>query len=223
MMPTPFSSGFDHNASAISSLQAIQCYVRNFLAKPNPNLGRKGPTCPFVPTSLKFDSIYLGQITKKQAQSVSEIQAIVKSMIPTFLAIEPSSGPKAPFKAIILVFPDVGDYDASEYIDGVQRRLKPYFVNEGLMLGEFHKHNNASGLRNPSFFPLRTPVPCLAIRHMVPSDIVFLNSKEFSPQQRLNMVEKYLEKFADKEDSKDAQAAKDAIEALRKEIHSVAI
>ena len=34
------------------------CYIREFLAKPHPLLGRSGPTCPFVPTALRLDSIY---------------------------------------------------------------------------------------------------------------------------------------------------------------------
>jgi hypothetical protein len=49
----------------------------------------------------------------------------------------------------------------------VQTSCKPYYVQRGLMLGEFHLRNNSPGLRNESFFPLRTPVPCLAVRHMV--------------------------------------------------------
>ena len=37
--------------------------------------------------------------------------------------------------------------------------------------------NNNSGLRNPNFYPLRTPYPCLAIRHMVSTDIAFMTPK----------------------------------------------
>lgn len=219
----------------LDALQNTQCYVRNFLAKPNKLLGRKGPTCPFVPKSLKLDSIYLAQISRDQASTTHEIETVVKAMIKTFLSIEPTTGPQAPFKAIILVFPDIKDYEASEYIDEVQRRLKPHFVKEGLMLGEFHKHNNASGLRNPSFYPLRTPTPCLAIRHMVPSDIVFLNSIQYSAQQRMEMIQRYIDKFtstasaaagtsttraaaAPADESKELTAAKEAIEAIKQEI-----
>ena len=46
------------------------------------------------------------------------------------------------------------------------------------MLGEFHLLNNASGLHNPEFFPLRTVCTALAIRHMVPSDLVFLSGEQ---------------------------------------------
>ena len=59
-------------------------------------------------------------------------------------------------------------------IDEVQQELKGKFIEKGLMIGEFHKANNSSGLRNPNFYPLRTPYPCLAIRYMVASDIAFM-------------------------------------------------
>ena len=59
-----------------------------------------------------------------------------------------------------------------------QAALKEEFVSRGLMLGEFHLLNNASGLHNPEFFPLRTVCPAMAIRHMVPSDFVFLSGEQ---------------------------------------------
>ena len=56
-----------------------------------------------------------------------------------------------------------------------------------LYTGEFHKYNNTSGLRNAEFYPLRTPTPCIAIRHMVPTDLAFMaldkyvNTQEHPP------------------------------------------
>ncbi len=42
------------------------------------------------------------------------------------------------------------------------------------MLGQFHISSRVPALHSSSFFPLRTPYPSLAIRHMVPSDLPFL-------------------------------------------------
>ncbi len=60
------------------------------------------------------------------------------------------------------------------YVDEAQLLLKPEFVAKGLMIGEFHRSNNTPALHNAHFFPLRTPYPSLAIRHMVPSDLPFV-------------------------------------------------
>ena len=126
-------------------------------------------------------------------------------MIERFKHLEPTTGPKAQYKAIILIFPFISLEEAPEMIDGLQKKLKPLFVSEGLMVGEFHKLNNACGLHNDSFFPLRTPTPCLAIRNMVPSDIVFLNGAEFSADTRRRMISRYLEKFGDSSSKNDEQ------------------
>lgn len=179
----------------IAALQDTLCYVREFLAKPNPHLGRKGPTCPFVPKCLKQDSIYMTHISNEVAASVEDMETILNELIQIFIQLEPKSGPLMSYKAIILIFPQLALKDAPEMIDNLQKRLKPKFVAEGLMLGEFHLNNNAPGLHNESFFPLRTPYPSLAIRYMVPSDIVFLNPLEIEPCIRKTMIETFLKKF----------------------------
>jgi len=182
----------------LAALQSTLCYVREFLAKPNPNLGRKGPTCPFVPKSLQLDSIYMSVLGKERVGTITDLDRLLLSAMETFKQLEPSSGPKASYKAIILIFPDLEPSEVPAMIDGTQKRLKPVFVEEGLMLGEFHLRNNATGLHNDHFYPLRTPYPCLAIRHMVPSDIVFLNPVEFPAEVRARMISTYVNKFGDK-------------------------
>jgi len=43
------------------------------------------------------------------------------------------------------------------------------------MIGEFHNGPpDKGGLWNPAFRPLRSPVPMLVVRHMVPTDYPFL-------------------------------------------------
>lgn len=189
----------------LQCLEKIQCYVREFLAKPNPNLGRKGPTCPFVPSALKMDLIYLAWVPRELSGSLESVKAVVLSMLERFKLTQPTSGARQQYKTIIMVFRHISVADAPRLIDSLQKEMKPVFVEEGLMLGEFHMANNACGLHNSSFFPLRTPYPCLAIRTMVPSDIVFLNDKDVSLAGRKAMVAKFLEKFGDVASS-DAQS-----------------
>ena len=76
------------------------------------------------------------------------------------------------------MFPGISDADAPAFIDAVQARLKPQFVADGLMLGQFHALNNEPGLHNQEFRPLRSPIPLLAIRFMVDSDLPFLTESQ---------------------------------------------
>ena len=82
------------------------------------------------------------------------------------------------------------------------------------MVGEFHSTNNASGLRNPDFFPLRTPYPCLAIRYMVPGDFVFMTLDDYEPSLRLKLLKCFLDVFGNEDKPQVEEAKKRYAEML---------
>ncbi|MBW4560437.1 MAG: hypothetical protein KME32_04620 [Mojavia pulchra JT2-VF2] len=177
-------------------LVEIWQWMKTFLARPHPDLGRPGPVCPFVPKALKLNYIRL-KVIRINNLVHKQIQDIVLAYRDTFLALEPRETEDALNKAIILIFPDVKHEDAPSIIDSVQKQLKLLFVESGLMLGEFHKRNETPGLHNLNFRPLRSPIPILAIRFMVESDLPFLQSAD-DPSLRVKYLEAYLKRF-DKE------------------------
>ena len=191
-----------------NEFQTILCYVREFLAKPHPAVGRGGPVCPFVPTSLKKNCLYfsivrtsalLGDaIPSETSKLVKKLLAqLLTDFIAVFEGLEPKKGPVRQFKAVVLIFPDVKSAQAHEIIDEVQKQVKTQFVEKGLMVGEFHAGNNSSGLRNENFFPLRTPYPCLAIRYMVPGDIAFMTLDNYPVVMRKKLLKGFLDVFAE--------------------------
>jgi hypothetical protein len=74
-------------------------------------------------------------------------------------------------------------------IEQLQRDLKPEFVPQGLMIGEFHPACSTGGIWNPDFKPMRAPRPLLAIRVMMPSDLPFLVS-------HASYLETYLDRYS---------------------------
>jgi hypothetical protein len=75
--------------------------------------------------------------------------------------------------------------------------------------------NNTSGLRNKNFYPLRTPFPSLAIRHMVSSDIAFMSPEDVSNNDKIHFLKGYVKRFEnDKYRSKEIGDAKLLIEKL---------
>ncbi len=170
-------------------------WIRNFLTKPHQDLGRSGKVCPYIPYSLKADTIQLAVI-RSSTPSKHYMEEIVKGYKDIFLQIEPTAGEASIYKVILLLFPDVNIDDTPTVIDDVQKKLKPLFVEAGLMLGEFHMCNQSQGLHNPNFRPLRSPIPMLAIRFMVESDLPFLNLSNDEPQLRIKYLEAYLNRFA---------------------------
>jgi hypothetical protein len=169
-------------------------WCENFLGKPSGLVGRSGNVCPFVPeamirASLRFATVAL---RKRGAQAVAEIEEMIDACREHFLAREQRVGKIDIFGAMVVIFPDVTREEAPMVIDPPQRELKPSFVQEGLMLGEFHPFCPTPGLRNRYFCPLRSPVPLLAIRHMVESDVDFLIAPNDPALTRAKSLKAYL-------------------------------
>ncbi|QMS87129.1 hypothetical protein HUN01_05880 [Nostoc edaphicum CCNP1411] len=174
----------------------IMDWVKNFLGRPHPSLGRTGAVCPFVPLSLKSNTIRLAVIRTKDLYS-EQLEDVVGRYRDIFLEMDIKEQELAINKAFLLIFPDVHIEDATKLIDSVQQKLKPLFVESGLMIGEFHKRNDSPGLHNPNFRPLRSPIPLLAIRFMVEADLPFLQSPT-DPRLRIRYLEAYLKRFGNK-------------------------
>jgi hypothetical protein len=168
-------------------------WVRRFLAKPNPDLGRAGPVCPFTPMALELDTIWMTEV-RESTPDPSAIQDVIEQCRQVFMETEPREGPLAINKVIMVVFSGMSEADAP-WIDAMQARLKPGFVEVGLMLGEFHARNETPGLRNEAFRPLRSPIPMLVIRHMVESDLPFLKRMVDRPDIRASYLRSYLRRL----------------------------
>jgi hypothetical protein len=186
-------SEIERSVAPGSPMACIATWVREFLARPHPQLGRKGSVCPFVPLSLEMDSIWMAEVTDP-APSLESVSAIVTEYLRVFTTTEPLTGADAMQKSFLIVLPTL-DGDNPEWtrlVDDVQLALKKQFVEKGLMLGEFHAGNETPGLRNPDFRPLRSPIPMLAIRHMVDSDLPFLVRESYTAQERASFLRAYL-------------------------------
>lgn len=204
----------------LPSLVETMEWVNQFLAKPHPDLGRTGPVCPFLPRALQQNTIRLAVIRSKDMDA-SQIEDLVMRYRDSFLEMEPQQGNLAFYKSLMLVFPDVSDEEAFTVVDGIQQRLKPFFVKEGLMIGEFHKGNQSPGLHNPDFRPLRSPIPMLAIRFMAESDLPFLDRITDQPEVRIQYLEAYLKRLgAVAKDEKKVSHAQQALSQAKAQVQN---
>lgn len=166
-------------AAGEPALHAIDAWVREYLCQPHPELGRSGPMCPFVPKALQ-KRLLVG--TVHAHIDAPDLDAVMTSLLremERFIAMEPVSGNEAQYKSLMVLFPDLGtgadDRAAFRVVERAQAALQPRFVPNGLMVGEFHgAPPDKRGLWNTEFRPLWSPIPMLVIRHMVPTDVLFL-------------------------------------------------
>jgi hypothetical protein len=168
-------------------------------------------------------SLRLATVTlrKRGAEAVVEIEEMIDACREHFLAREQMDGKIDIFGAMVVIFPDVTSEEAPMVIDPSQRELKPRFVESGLMLGEFHPHSATPGLRNRYFCPLRSPIPLLAIRHMVESDVDFLMAPNDPAMTRVKSLKAYLKFLGSSLSVATQLKAKEALRAAEAEILEV--
>ena len=176
-----------NNSADVSELNTIRNWITDFLCASHPNLGRSGDVCPFTREAIKKDSIFFTVENTGKLDKPKEIHKITYQ-IQQFKELKTNNAEK--HKVIINAYPNIS---ADEYvtIEAIQKELKPFFVDQCLMIGQFYPGCREKGLWNDQFFPLDSPEPFIAIRHMVITDIAFLMSNE-------EFLNKYLKVFGNK-------------------------
>lgn len=183
---------FFHVAENLDVFRLCCDWISNYLAQPHAELGRAGNVCPFAAPAITKDTLRVAVVRlTDETPKKSQITEAITSYRDAFLRLE-TSDDNHMLQAILVVFPDVQSDEAADLIDTTKEELKAGFVEQGLMLGEFHPKNPSPGLHNPTFKPLRGPIPMLAIRRMVNTDHVFLNRLDYDPATRLQYLEMYL-------------------------------
>ena len=160
-------------------------YIYNFLSKPNTQLGRSGDVCPFTQKAMALDAIFFKKFSQ-QVSSSTDLVNVVNEMKYFFQGIKISNDD---LKCVLVIFTNL-DPTKFKYINEIQAERKIDFVEEGLMLGQFHPDCEEAGLWSEDFRPLQSPVPMLAVRHMAKTDIAFLIHNE-------KYLSAYRKKFGD--------------------------
>lgn len=164
-------------------LAEVLAWARSYLVSPHPDLGRSGPVCPYTRPSLNRGQFHLASSTTTDVQEAVDS---LRAWYTTRTATAPS--PDRDLLTVLLVLPHVDPVDPKP-LDDLQRVAKDDFVDNGLMIGQFHPTCETPGLWNPDFPALRAPVPLLAIRKLVVFDLPFL-------MERRNHLESFLRRFA---------------------------
>jgi Domain of unknown function (DUF6875) len=157
----------------LAALRAVADWIKTFIAKPHPDLGRAGPVCPFVPSSLDHRTLWLApeQIGDRGAPDVAELMNGYKNL---FLNTQPIDGANAISKVIVVVFTDLPAERAQSLFDDVLEQLAvPSYADSGNLFGPFYEGNTGTAIYNSGFRPFQSPVPFLFVRNGVIGDWKF--------------------------------------------------
>lgn len=167
-------------ASSDPAFADVVDWIVQFLCAPHADVGRLGDVCPFARSAVLRKSIAFFSNWSADADAFEQEVAAHRE------DFGQSGGMLDTYRCRIIVPMRIAN--AAHAVERVQQRLKPSFVERHLMIGQFFPGCEEPGLWNRSFRPLQAPVPLLAIRNMVPTDIAFL-------YDNAHYVRLYLEKF----------------------------
>lgn len=152
-------------------LAELVAWVEGYLMCGHPGLGRTGAVCPFTRQAARLDTVRLA-ICTAGAGETERASALVRA---SFAALDdiPCPPGMAHFRTVIIGFPNCADPAGIAMLRRVQNGHRFHSLARGRMIGLMHADSTAAGLWNADFRPLRSPLPVLAIRHMVEHDAAF--------------------------------------------------
>lgn len=161
-----------HTAAATDvSLATLLDWTETYLMAGHKDLGRTGAVCPFTKQAAKIDTVRLG-ICEAHPDDEESAFSTVRAAFAELEKIPCKPGMEH-FRTVIYGFPNCASEAGIAMLRRVQKRNKFYSLSRFRMIGFMHAANEAPGLWNPDFRPLRAPMPVLAVRHLVEQDAPF--------------------------------------------------
>lgn len=179
-------------------------WMQRFIMQPHADLGRKGAVCPFAKPAHEERALLFC--------SFDAAAMPFDAYIDTFMRVPRLFGRLSRERAepsellSLAVFPLGLQADAYyKYIDCAHTILKPFYMESGLMLGEFHPASSVPGAHSATFRPMRADLPLFVIRAIALHDILFIDGESTSPVMRVHELECYLRWNAGRLPASDAQ------------------
>ncbi|MGA4792071.1 DUF6875 domain-containing protein [Nocardia sp. AB354] len=155
-----------------ATAKQVKDWLREYVALPHTELGRRGPVCPFVRPALKRDAVILCCASWQPGDGADHLQRIAYLAMNKYNDLRPTITHGELF-ALVVVLPAM-PREQWRLIDAVHPRIKNRAVTTGLMVGQFHPECPTPAIHNPRFHVNRSPMPLLVIRQMAVHDILFL-------------------------------------------------
>jgi hypothetical protein len=167
--------------------QALE-WLEQFVMRSHPDLGRPGAVCPRLAPAMRVDTVWLVAICVTGASAEHAVEA---GRVLGHLFDDLATEAQRQSAALLGFFPDLPARDAAGFIDGGHRLVRPWFVERGLMLGEFHPTSTVGSVHNRDLPVMRCPAPMFAVRAITPHDLMFLDQPHTPLTDRLAYLEAF--------------------------------
>jgi hypothetical protein len=150
-------------------------WAKEYIAAPHPELGRKGPICPFVQKTMQVNRLYVSIHDEIDGAARRDVDDVVLAHADRLKERFPYDAPDGAFTSVVIVFPGIPE-ERGHVLDDVHDELKTHLMRRDLMAAAFHPRSTKPGQYNPAFRVFRAPFACMVLRHMDVRDILFLGN-----------------------------------------------
>lgn len=182
---------FVADAELRTTYEAGLRWMKQFIMRPHPNLGRKGAVCPFAAPAHDERVMYFAALNSAGITFDAFIQIMLR-LPAVFQRLATRIEGRTDLLSLCIFPRDLHADEYYKFIDCAHGMLKPFYMNTGLMIGEFHPLSAVRGAHSDTILPMRSDVPMFVVRAMASHDILFIDRDGASPTQRIHEVECYL-------------------------------
>jgi len=134
--------------------------------------------CPFVEAAIRANCLFMVFHNDFDGRCPTAIADQILKYVGPFKQAPPFAPNEQMLKALLIVFPNIEE-EFLNVLDVCHEMIKPKMVNLALMVGQFHSKCETWGIHNREWNAIsKSPVPLMAMRHMVIHDIMFLGDNE---------------------------------------------
>jgi hypothetical protein len=160
----------------LAQAQEALAWVREYLMKDHPQLGRSGPVCPYAQRSLTEDRM---QIVFEEVDGTSHAR-LRGAVLRRSRALAKRLRRRLPgdeYLSVLMLFPALRE-EHHDLLDRVHGEMKSVLMAGEVMASPFHPRSTKPGQHNPAFHASRAPFACLALRPMNVHDVHFVAHNE---------------------------------------------
>jgi hypothetical protein len=166
-------------------------WMQRFIMRPHAELGRKGAVCPFAKPSHDEGALLFSAFDAADMAFDTYIATLMR--LPYLFDRVAQTRPEPSELLSLAVFPVGLQREAYyKFIDCAHLVLKPFYMECGLMLGEFHPDSTVRGAHSASFRPMRADMPLFVIRAMALHDMLFIDGESTPVGMRVHELECFL-------------------------------
>jgi hypothetical protein len=161
------------------ALRAVADWITTFILEPNDELGRSGPVCPYMPTSVERHRMWLAPEHIGEGNAAHVIDVVNDYKRRLLEADSSGGGGDINYDVVTVVFTDLTADRAGSLFDEVLSEIAvTSYAEDGIVFGPFYNGNAGTAIYNDGFRPFQSPVPFIFVRHGVVDDWKFFVDKD---------------------------------------------